>query len=108
MGPDLWGLYRLMLFSRRFEEAVADLWHAGQISGEMHMGSGEEAIIAGVASQMADGDALALDHRCSAPMLMRGVDPVLILRELLGQPDGLCGSTGDDRPDRKTVHAECS
>jgi hypothetical protein len=25
---------------------------------------------------------------------MRGVDPILILRELLGKPDGLCGGMG--------------
>ena len=47
MPPDLWKLYPLMLKSRLFEEAVAKLWHDGLISGEMHLGTGEEAIIAG-------------------------------------------------------------
>jgi pyruvate dehydrogenase E1 component alpha subunit len=37
---------------------------------------------------------MALDHRASAALLMRGVDPVLMLRELLGCPDGLCGGMG--------------
>jgi acetoin:2,6-dichlorophenolindophenol oxidoreductase subunit alpha len=94
MPADLWSLYPLMLKSRLFEEATAQLWRAGLISGELHLGTGEEAVIAGVVSQLRDGDALALDHRGSAALLMRGVDPGLILRELLGRADGLCGGQG--------------
>ncbi len=94
MPADLWTLYPLMLKSRLFEEATAQLWREGLISGELHLGTGEEAVIAGVVSQLRDGDALALDHRGSAALVMRGVEPGLILRELLGRPDGLCGGQG--------------
>jgi pyruvate dehydrogenase E1 component alpha subunit len=94
MPPDLWSLYALMLKSRLFEEAIAKLWYDGLISGEMHLGTGEEAIIAGVVAQLREGDAMALDHRGTAALLVRGIDPVLILRELLGHPDGLCGGMG--------------
>jgi pyruvate dehydrogenase E1 component alpha subunit len=94
MSADLWTLYPLMLRSRLFEEAIAGLWHEGLISGEMHLGTGEEAIIAGVVSQLRDGDAMALDHRGTAALLMRGVGPVPIVRELLGYPDGLCSGMG--------------
>lgn len=37
---------------------------------------------------------MALDHRGTPPLLMRGVDPVPLLREFLGRPDGLCGGMG--------------
>ena len=94
MSPDLWSLYSLMLKSRLFEEATAKLWQEGLISGEMHLGTGEEAIIAGVVSHLKDGDAMALDHRGTAAMLMRGIDPVPLLREFLGHKDGLCGGIG--------------
>lgn len=94
MPPDLWSLYALMLKSRLFEEAIAKLWHDGLISGEMHLGTGEEAIIAGVVANLREGDAMALDHRGTAALLMRGVDPVLVAREILGYPDGLCGGMG--------------
>jgi acetoin:2,6-dichlorophenolindophenol oxidoreductase subunit alpha len=94
MPLDLWSLYGLMLKSRLFEEAIAKFWYDGLISGEMHLGTGEEAIIAGVVAQLREGDAMALDHRGTAALLMRGVDPVLILRELLGYEDGLCGGMG--------------
>jgi TPP-dependent pyruvate/acetoin dehydrogenase alpha subunit len=91
---DLWALYALMKRSRLFEEAVTQLWNEGLISGEMHLGTGEEAIVAGILSHIQPGDALALDHRGTPPMIMNGVDPTLILRELLGQPGGLCRGQG--------------
>jgi pyruvate dehydrogenase E1 component alpha subunit len=94
MEVDYWQLYRLMYYSRLYEEAVARLWHIGEISGEMHLGIGEEAIVAGVVGQMRDGDALALDHRGTSPLLMRGVDPVALLRELLGRAGGICSGMG--------------
>jgi TPP-dependent pyruvate/acetoin dehydrogenase alpha subunit len=94
MSIDLWSLYSLMKRSRLFEEAIMQLWKDGLISGEMHLGTGEEAIIAGIVPQLLPGDAMAVDHRGSAAFLMRGIDPVLLLRELLGKSDGLCGGQG--------------
>jgi TPP-dependent pyruvate/acetoin dehydrogenase alpha subunit len=94
MEPDFWSLYRQMLRSRIFEEKVMELWDAGLISGEMHLGFGEEAIVAGVVAHLQDGDAMALDHRGTPPLVMRGIDFVSLLRELLGQKDGLCGGWG--------------
>ncbi|MFQ6115354.1 MAG: thiamine pyrophosphate-dependent enzyme [bacterium] len=94
MQPDLWSLYRQMLRSRLFEEAVIQLWDEGKISGEMHLGIGEEAIAAGVVAHLRDEDALALDHRGTPPLLMRGIDPVVLLREFLGRSDGLCAGMG--------------
>jgi pyruvate/2-oxoglutarate/acetoin dehydrogenase E1 component len=38
--PDLWRMYKLMLKSRLFEEAITRLWQDGRISGEMHLGTG--------------------------------------------------------------------
>ncbi len=91
---DLWQIYWHMLRSRLFEEAVTVLWEQGLISGEMHLGTGEEAIVAGVVLQLQDDDAMALDHRGTPPMLMRGVDAASLLLEFLGQPDGLCSGMG--------------
>ncbi len=94
MPPELWSLYALMQKSRLFEETIAQLWQDGSVPGEMHLGTGEEAIIVGVVSQLRAGDAMALDHRGTSAMLIRGVDPVLLLREMLGRSDGLCGGCG--------------
>ena len=76
-----------MYKSRLFEEAVMKLWEEGIISGEMHFGIGEEGIMAGIVDHLIDGDALALDHRGTSPVIMRGIDPVSLLKELLGRPD---------------------
>jgi pyruvate dehydrogenase E1 component alpha subunit len=94
LTADPWFLYGLMLRSRLFEEATAHLWNDGLISGELHLGTGEEAVVAGIVSNLRDGDAMALDHRGTSALLMRGVDPELLLRELLGRPQGLCGGAG--------------
>ena len=94
MKPDLWLLYENMLRSRLFEEAVTQVWNDGNISGEMHLSVGEEAIVAGMVLQLQDGDAMALDHRGTSPLVMRGVDLVLLLREFIGHQDGLCAGKG--------------
>ena len=91
---ELIGLYRQMLRARSYELAVEDLWNRGLISGEMHLGTGEEAVAAGVVSLLGDGDGLALTHRCSPALVVRGVPLVPMLRELLGCEDGLCGGNG--------------
>jgi pyruvate dehydrogenase E1 component alpha subunit len=89
MLPDALRLYRLMLTSRLLEKAVAQLWHDGLISGEMHLGIGEEGIVAGVVDHLEEGDAVAADHRCTSPLVMRGVEMTAIVAECLGSTAGL-------------------
>jgi TPP-dependent pyruvate/acetoin dehydrogenase alpha subunit len=86
---DRMALYRAMARARAFELALAELWVAGLISGEMHLATGEEAVAAGVVPHLREGDALALDHRPTPWLLLRGVDPVAMLKEMLGRADGL-------------------
>jgi TPP-dependent pyruvate/acetoin dehydrogenase alpha subunit len=94
MKPDLLGLYRQMYRSRVFENKVCELWKAGLISGEMHTGLGEEAVVAGTVDFLQDGDAMALDHRGTPPLVMRGTDLKALLHELLGNPEGICRGYG--------------
>jgi len=107
MRPDIWLLYREMLRSRLFEERVKELWEKGLISGEMHLGMGEEAIAACLTSMLQDGDAMALDYRGTPVLLMRGVDLVCLLREFMGRADGLCrGYGGQHRRTDQDSHAD--
>ena len=94
MQPNAETLYRQMYKSRRFEEAVTQLWTEGHIAAEMHHNKGEEAIVAGVLDHITDGDALALEHRGTAPLVMRGVDLALLVKEFMGLEDGLCRGMG--------------
>jgi len=87
-------LYRHMARSRAVELAVEKLWNEGLVSGEMHLGTGEEAVAAGVVTHMSEGDGLALTHRCTPALVVRGVALVPLFRELLGRSDGLCGGRG--------------
>ena len=92
--PALLDLYRAMARARAFELLLLDLWERGHVSGELHLGTGEEAVAAGVVPRLREGDALALDHRSTPFLLLRGVDPVGMVREALGRKDGLCGGAG--------------
>ena len=92
--PDLELLYRQMCRIRHVERAVADLWRAGLVSGEMHLGSGEEATVAGVLSRVEEGDALSVDYRSTPPFVARGVTLVALLHEVLGHEQGLDGGRG--------------
>jgi TPP-dependent pyruvate/acetoin dehydrogenase alpha subunit len=94
MKPNLNQLYKQMARIRFFEEAQADLWRRGLIAGEMHLGIGEEAVVAGVVDHLEDGDALALDHRSTPPLVARGVDLPALILEMLGDEEGLCGGRG--------------
>ena len=87
-------LYRHMARARAFELAQAGLWYQGLVSGELHLGTGEEAVAAGVASLLRQGDAVALDHRPTPVLTVLGIPLLLMLKEVLGRKDGLCGGWG--------------
>ncbi len=91
---DTAALFATMTEVRAFELASARLWELGMISGEMHLGVGEEAIVAGVMAHVRDGDAVAFDHRAGPPAVARGVDLELLVLEMLGDERGLCRGHG--------------
>lgn len=95
-GPadDPAALFAEMVRIRAFEEASAGLWRRGLISGEMHLGIGEEAVFAGVIAHMREGDGLAFDHRSGPPMVARGCDLEALVLEMLGDEHGLCRGRG--------------
>jgi hypothetical protein len=90
--PELDRLYRSMVRMRALEEAVADLWRRGLVSGELHLGVGEEGVIAGVTDHLTDGDAVVLDYRPTPALAARGVDLSAIVLEVLGDDRGLGGA----------------
>jgi len=55
----------------------------------MHLGIGEEGIVAGVLGHLEEGDAVAADHRSTPPMVMHGVNQTAIVAECLGSTAGL-------------------
>lgn len=91
---DLLDFYRSMYKARAIELAQAGLWRKGLISGELHLGTGEEAIAAGVVAHITPGDGVAIDHRATPVLALLGVDPALMIKETLGREDGLCRGRG--------------
>ncbi len=94
MQPDIGKLYQQMLRARLFEEVLQELWEDGLISGEMHLGTGEEGVIVGVLDHLTDGDSILLDHRPTPALVARGVDLKSMLLEMLGSELGLCAGQG--------------
>jgi TPP-dependent pyruvate/acetoin dehydrogenase alpha subunit len=86
---DTAGLFRQMARARAFEDAISALWREGRISGEMHLGTGEEAVAAGVVASLRPGDAVALDHRPTPVLTVLGVDLAGMLAEMLGMEGGI-------------------
>lgn len=93
-SADLETLHLQMARMRQVEDALGRLWHEGLITGELHLGVGEEAIAAGLVAHLGDGDAVSLDYRSTPPLVGLGVDLDAILLEVLGSPDGLCRGHG--------------
>lgn len=86
--------YEQLARVRAFEAAQAELWRRGLVSGELHSSVGEEAVAVGVVEHLRDGDAMALDHRGTGPLVARGVEPTSLLLEVLGMEQGLSGGWG--------------
>lgn len=87
-------LFRTMAEARAFEEALQDLWHRGLISGELHLGIGEEGAVVAVVDHLRRGDSMAVDHRSTPPFVARGTDLQALTLEMLGHPEGLCHGRG--------------
>lgn len=81
--------YRAMVRMRLAEVALTQAWADGLVPGEYHSGIGEEAIVAGVLAHLDGDDSMALDHRCTGPLVVRGTDLTALALEVLGADDGL-------------------
>lgn len=85
--PDI-ALYRLMRLMRRFEEMTVDLTRGGEIQSAVHVGTGQEAVAAGVCSALRAEDVITSTHRGHGHILAKGGDPARMLAELLGRETG--------------------
>ncbi len=85
------GLYSQMVFLRRFEEKVGQLYGMGLIGGHCHLYVGQEAIVTGLGSVRGKSDSVITGRRDHAHALVCGADPVAVLAEMMGRETGLCG-----------------
>jgi TPP-dependent pyruvate/acetoin dehydrogenase alpha subunit len=87
-------LYYWMKLIRGFEERVSRLHRQNKILGGVYSGAGQEAIVAGICAPLQEGDFVAPLHRDLGVFLIRGVEPKILMAQLMGRESGL--SRGKD------------
>jgi TPP-dependent pyruvate/acetoin dehydrogenase alpha subunit len=87
-------LYRDMTRVRAFEEEVIGVFRAGLIPGSTHPSIGQEAIKAGTLDAIKTDDLVLATYRGHAEALLKGVDPVGVMAELMGRRTGINGGKG--------------
>jgi acetoin:2,6-dichlorophenolindophenol oxidoreductase subunit alpha len=83
-------LLRQMLLLRRFDERLVALQKEGLLPGHTSPYVGQEAIAVGVAAELSPGDMVSSHHRPTGHALAAGLDPGLLMAELLGRSKGYC------------------
>ncbi|RMF13556.1 MAG: 2-oxoisovalerate dehydrogenase [Alphaproteobacteria bacterium] len=89
-------LYRVMVRIRRFEQAVAQAWRAGEVPGLVHTSIGGEAVAAAVCTRLDPerGDRITSTHRGHGHAIALGLDAGKCAAEIFGRRDGLCRGRG--------------
>ena len=82
------GLYEQMLLIRRFEEQSDRLYKSGKIKGFCHLYIGQEAIAVGGISTLSPDDYIITHYRDHGHALARGMDPKVVMSELMGKVTG--------------------
>ncbi len=92
-------LYRVMVLSRTYEEALLREYHAdkkpafdigaGLLPGEMHLSAGQEPVAAGVCAHLRPDDAVTATHRPHHIAIAHGVDLDKMTAEIFGRQGGL-------------------
>jgi acetoin:2,6-dichlorophenolindophenol oxidoreductase subunit alpha len=112
-------LYRVMVLSRTFEEAILREYHAdkkpafdigaGLVPGEMHLSAGQEPVAAGVCAHLRAEDAVTATHRPHHVAIAHGVDLDKMTAEIFGREGGLGhGRGGHMHLFDPNVHFSCS
>jgi len=81
-------LYERMLLIRRFEEQSGRMYMQGKIKGFLHLYIGEEAIAVGAISALRSDDYVITHYRDHGHALAKGMEPKVVMAELLGKATG--------------------
>jgi TPP-dependent pyruvate/acetoin dehydrogenase alpha subunit len=87
-------LYRSMVLIREFELKARDVFRTGRMPGFIHVYVGEEAVAAGVCTQLRRDDYVASTHRGHGHALAKGITARSAMAELLGTVGGCSGGRG--------------
>lgn len=90
----LLSIYETMRRVRVFDEAVHELFAAGELPGFVHVYVGEEAVAAGVMHALNADDYITSTHRGHGHCVAKGVDMGGMMAELHGRVSGICKGKG--------------
>jgi len=86
--------HRLMLRIRAFEREAIAAAADGRVLGAIHPSIGQEAVAAGVVTNLRRDDRLLSTHRGHGHTLAKGADPRAMMCELFGRAGGSCAGKG--------------
>ncbi|HEX9861004.1 MAG TPA: thiamine pyrophosphate-dependent dehydrogenase E1 component subunit alpha [Nitrospirota bacterium] len=76
---------------REFESRVSKMHHQGRVAGGVYSGLGQEAVTVGSAYDLKPEDFVFPLHRDLGAFLVKGVDPKVLMAQILGKKTGLSG-----------------
>jgi len=91
---ELLSLYQQMVVIRRLEEKCAELYQQGKIGGFLHLYIGQEATGVGAVSARQPQDNVITAYRDHGIAVACGMEPKVILAEMLGKVTGCCKGKG--------------
>lgn len=91
---DAVGRYRRMLEIRLTEDVIKELFAAGLVAGSTHTCQGQEAVSVGIAASIRPSDLVSCTYRGHGHALALGMEPHVLLAEILGRTDGCVGGLG--------------
>jgi pyruvate dehydrogenase E1 component alpha subunit len=87
--------YRQMVLIREFETRCDELYKEKKITGVyLHLYSGHEATGVGALAALRDDDNVITAYRDHGIAIARGVDPKLLMAEMMGKATGVSGGKG--------------
>jgi len=84
-------LYYYMRLVREFEDRLSKMHHQGKIPGGVYSGLGQEALVVGATYGLKKEDFIFPLHRDLGAFLVKGIDPKILMAQILGKKAGLSG-----------------
>jgi len=84
-------LYYNLLLVREFESRVSKMHHQGRVAGGVYSGLGQEAVTVGSVYGLGREDFVFPLHRDLGAFLVKGVDPKILMAQILGKKTGISG-----------------
>ena len=86
--------YTSMLYVRRFEERVAEMYLRAKIGGYCHLNIGEEATVVGTLKALREDDYFFGSYRVHGSAIVRKLPHGTVMAELFGKRDGCAKGRG--------------